>query len=711
MSISLGTLSFGVEADTSKLDKNLDKSEKKINRFSMLGVQRFNSLNSFNINGGLKKIDSLNTKLQKTQRESQKTINEIQELENQMNKIKSRIAETSGLNLTFDKSQGTDNRMTTTQYQSKLDTLALEDKEYQKLLNKQIKLTEKSEEQALSIGRTKEQMVGLNSQIKKASTEKGLSNIFKNVGTGIKSAVSSLGTAIKKTLKWSVVLLGAGGIISAISSGINSYLDYNKQLKADIDYMKFAIGQALAPAIQWVVNLFRNLLGIVGAVAKVFFGIDLFANSFSNYMKNANTNSKKTAKNTKKINNNVADIDEIHNIQKNDNNSGDNSGASGSGFTAPSFNASDLVGDWIPKIQKVKEWFDKWKWAILGVAAALTALKIASILGAGMGTIAGIVAIFIGLGFVIQGIVDIVNGDLIGGWSNLLLGLAILGAGVLLIFGPIPALITVIVGLVIGLVVTIVKYGEQIKNGINSFFSWLDGLFSKDMTNLFGPIIGGILNSFLNTFRTVFDGIRLVFTGIIDFIQGVFTGNWKQALNGLLSILKGIAKIILNVLLAPFKTMLSFFKGIIETVKSLWSKLWSGLKLPKIKMPHITVTYDYDGFKAEAAKLVGLPGWPKFGVNWYKKGGAFGSASIIGVGEYAGAKSNPEIVSPQSMIYETVKRANQDAETSNSSRKASEVINFTNELKVNGKTFAREIIQDLNNEAKRLGYKPILQKG
>lgn len=224
MSISLGTLSFGVEADTSKLDKDLDKSEKKISRFSMLGVQRFNSLNSFNINAGLKKIDSLNNKLQKTQRESQNTINEIQELENQMNKIKARIAETSGLNITYDKSQGTSNRMTTTQYQSKLDELALEDKEYQKLLNKQIKLTQKSEEQAMAIGRTKEQMAGLNTQITKASTQQGISNTFSGIGKNLKSAVSSIGKAIKSTLKWSAVFFGIGGAISLISRGVNSYL-------------------------------------------------------------------------------------------------------------------------------------------------------------------------------------------------------------------------------------------------------------------------------------------------------------------------------------------------------------------------------------------------------------------------------------------------------------------------------------------------------
>ena len=96
-------------------------------------------------------------------------------------------------------------------------------------------------------------------------------------------------------------------------------------------------------------------------------------------------------------------------------------------------------------------------------------------------------------------------------------------------------------------------------------------------------------------------------------------------------------------------------------MKNGWSKLWNSLNLPHIKMPHITVTYEYSGFGAAAAKLVGLPGWPKFGVKWYKNGGVFGGTSIIGVGEYSGAKSNPEIVAPQSMIYQTTKEAMRDS--------------------------------------------------
>ena len=38
-------------------------------------------------------------------------------------------------------------------------------------------------------------------------------------------------------------------------------------------------------------------------------------------------------------------------------------------------------------------------------------------------------------------------------------------------------------------------------------------------------------------------------------------------------------------------------------------------------------------------------------------------------------------------------------------------LTINNELKLNTKTIAQEILDDINNEAKRRGYKPILQRG
>lgn len=693
MSISLGTLSFGVEADTSKLDKDINKSEQKISRFSMLGLQRLNALNSFNINSGTKKIESLNEKIDKLKNKSSEAAGKLEEIDQKMRNIREDIAETSGLNLQYDTSQNKDNRMTTTQYDEKLEKLAMQNKEYQKLVAQEQNLFNKTQQHSLEITKINGKIATIKNNISEASKVQGISNTFTSIGTGLKNIGTKLGSAIRKTIKWGTVLFGVGGAVSLITRGVNAYLDTNPQIKANLDYMIYAIGQALAPAIHWVVNLFQQLLGIIGAIAQVFFGVNLFANSFSNYMKSANKNSSKVKKNLGTL----AGFDEINNI------GGDTTTNGASGITAPNMpELSSIVDTWIPKIQQVKNLFEEWKWVILGVGTALLGLKIGSILGASIPTLIGIVAIFVGLGFVIQGIIDIVSGDLVKGWGNLLVGLAILGAGVLLIFGPIPALIVVIVGLVVGLVVTITKYGEQIKAGINNFFNWLDNIFNIDFRNIFGPVVGGILNSFVNTIHSVFDGVRMIFTGVIDFIQGIFTGNWSQALNGLLNILKGVAKIILNVLLAPFKTAWNFISGIFESIKNGWNKLWNSLNLPHIKLPHLTISYEYNGFKAEAAKLIGLQGWPKFGVQWYKNGGVFGGTSIIGVGEYVGAKSNPEIAAPQSMIYQTTKEAMKDSSNFNNSNEQ-KLIHLT--MIVDSKKTFDDIIEEGREYERKNGVK------
>ena len=87
------------------------------------------------------------------------------------------------------------------------------------------------------------------------------------------------------------------------------------------------------------------------------------------------------------------------------------------------------------------------------------------------------------------------------------------------------------------------------------------------------------------------------------------------------------------------------------------------------------------------------------------KGGVLYEDTIIQAGEYSNARSNPEIVTPQNIMYDTIIKALKE----NNNTGNNETINFENKLVVNGKVFAREIIEDLNSEAVRRGYKPILQ--
>ena len=80
---------------------------------------------------------------------------------------------------------------------------------------------------------------------------------------------------------------------------------------------------------------------------------------------------------------------------------------------------------------------------------------------------------------------------------------------------------------------------------------------------------------------------------------------------------------------------------------------------PYIKLPHFGLSYSYEGWMSKALQFLGLPGLPRLSVSWYKSGGVFDEASIIGLGEYPNAKTNPEIVTPQKIMRETVDEANQ----------------------------------------------------
>ncbi|WP_312694121.1 hypothetical protein [Caproiciproducens sp.] len=97
--------------------------------------------------------------------------------------------------------------------------------------------------------------------------------------------------------------------------------------------------------------------------------------------------------------------------------------------------------------------------------------------------------------------------------------------------------------------------------------------------------------------------------------------------------------------------------------KDAMNGLVKGISSIHIPTPHFNFGWesikDYDNLAAKAAKALGYGGGvPTLDIDWYANGGAFSGASIIGVGEYPNASSNPEVVAPQSIIRETVDESN-----------------------------------------------------
>lgn len=93
--------------------------------------------------------------------------------------------------------------------------------------------------------------------------------------------------------------------------------------------------------------------------------------------------------------------------------------------------------------------------------------------------------------------------------------------------------------------------------------------------NVFSPII-----SFLNTtlkpvFSSVFksigkivDDLSKTFGGLIDFITGVFTGNWSKAWNGIKDIFSGIWNALKDVVKTPVNAIIGFINGLVSGVVS-----------------------------------------------------------------------------------------------------------------------------------------------
>lgn len=136
-----------------------------------------------------------------------------------------------------------------------------------------------------------------------------ITNNIKGMGTGFKNGIGQV-------LKYAGALFSLRGIYSALSSSANAWLSSQnsqaKQLNANIEYMKYAMGSALAPVIQFVTNCVYQLLKAVQSVVYALFRVNIFANASASAFKNAQKQAKNTSKSLSSVHseiNNVGDHD------------------------------------------------------------------------------------------------------------------------------------------------------------------------------------------------------------------------------------------------------------------------------------------------------------------------------------------------------------------------------------------------------------------
>lgn len=144
--------------------------------------------------------------------------------------------------------------------------------------------------------------------------------------------------------------------------------------------------------------------------------------------------------------------------------------------------------------------------------------------------------------------------------------------------------IVAIAAAIVGLVVLIGTKGDEIKAIIQKVDDFLQNVFAKDWTEVFGPVLGGVINKFMSTFKEQWDSLKRILDGIIDFIRGVFTGDWERALNGLKTIFGNVFNSLVSLALSPINKIISKINSMFSGINGISAKVGASIQIPKIPM-------------------------------------------------------------------------------------------------------------------------------
>lgn len=139
---------------------------------------------------------------------------------------------------------------------------------------------------------------------------------------------------------------------------------------------------------------------------------------------------------------------------------------------------------------------------------------------------------------------------------------------------PIVLVIAAIVALIAVLVLIVTK-GEEIKAWLAGFNEWLQGVFATDWTEIFGPVLGNVLNGFFSLLKGIWDGVYQVLNGVIDFIQGIFTGNWEQAWSGVQEIISGVWSYITGLITGACDLIEGILLGLDSWLQGVFKTDWT----------------------------------------------------------------------------------------------------------------------------------------
>lgn len=191
------------------------------------------------------------------------------------------------------------------------------------------------------------------------------------------------------------------------------------------------------------------------------------------------------------------------------------------------------------------------------------------------------------LGDVVAGVTEYVTGLIVGDFDQMKEGIARLLTGA-------QNLVTDVL--------------SACRNAVNSLFDWFIGLVERTLGSEFADVLEEVKNQVNGVYRFVEDIVTTTFatakellSGIIDFVSGVFTADWKRAWEGLKNIVKSILTAIAGLFASVMNTVIRALNRIQVDIPD-WVPLVGGkhfgINIAEIRVPRLA-----DGGFVDAGQL------------------------------------------------------------------------------------------------------------
>lgn len=434
MSIYDGYLKIRTKLDNKGIDKDVAELENKIKK-----IQEDNLSSEIEKNSLQQEIDNYEKLCYEADEYKQK----IKEISQEQKKLKGQLT---------GQIQGYEAGTTEVNYSNVQTNLAQLRQKYKELSTEIDKQAPKIDKVYTKLDKIKAKQTENNAKMTEFKQKIEQINVNK-IQNGINDVGKNLQKQIGKIGKIALAVVGIRTAWYAVRSAVNLAIQYNPQISADFEYMKFCIANMIIPAVQNLISLLYTVLSYVNAIASAWFGINMFENSSVKDFQKMQKSSAGTAASVKEIEKSLQGFDEMNVIQDN---SGSTTGSSSSGGLAPSIDLSGIQGE----VPTWLQWIIGNKDLILAVLAGITAGIISLKLGLGGIMSLGIGIAVAGVVTLVQGIIDFIKDPSWNNFLTILQGISLVIAGIAIVMGN---WILAVAALGVAIVTYIIKNWDKVK--------------------------------------------------------------------------------------------------------------------------------------------------------------------------------------------------------------------------------------------------------